>query len=114
VSGRGKDLTGWTFGRLGVIERVGTDRGYVLWACVCVCRRHKRVTSGDLLRRAVRSCGCLVREGRPHDAKTRQVIAERTSAGMRASWRRRKGLPEASSDYDASALMGALSQRLGE
>lgn len=58
----GIDITGQTFGRLTVLERAGTRRGYVTWTCRCVCGQVK-VARGDLLRKGLTtSCGCYQRE----------------------------------------------------
>ena len=55
------DLTGRTFGRLTVIERVvDKQRGRPLWRCKCECGNEVEVTSTRLLRNnGTRSCGCL-------------------------------------------------------
>lgn len=58
------DVTGWTYGRLGVIERaapiVGTGgRTYVAWRCVCVCRAETIVAGRALRHGDTASCGCV-------------------------------------------------------
>ena len=46
-----KDLTGIKFGRLTVIERIGTnDRGEATWLCKCDCGKSK-ITYGSNLRK---------------------------------------------------------------
>lgn len=58
-----RNLMGQQFDRLTVAERAGSDRHrHTLWLCKCVCGGHKVVKATDLLRGAVRSCGCLRRE----------------------------------------------------
>jgi hypothetical protein len=52
------NLTGQTFGRLMVLDRVPTERGASLWRCECTCGQISRKHGGDLLRGRVRSCGC--------------------------------------------------------
>ena len=61
--GRLIDLTGQRFGRLTVIERVGTTNdGKATWSCKCDCENYC-VVSGALLRnKHTRSCGCLEKE----------------------------------------------------
>lgn len=64
--GNKKDLSGIKFGRLTVIERCGIKKEgnayrYV-WRCLCDCGGTKEVTTKDLTRGLVRSCGCLHRE----------------------------------------------------
>ncbi|MEG0297668.1 MAG: hypothetical protein RR620_13190 [Clostridium sp.] len=59
-----KDLINKTFGRLTVIK--ATDKrdtnGSVIWECKCSCNNSKEVSSHNLERRGVRSCGCLSSE----------------------------------------------------
>lgn len=56
------DLTGQRFGRLVVVERVGTDGRYPTWLCKCDCG-NTIITRGTHLRRGdTQSCGCLHRE----------------------------------------------------
>lgn len=58
---RFKDMSGRTFGRLTVIECVGTRDNRAMWKCLCSCGRIA-VVSGKCLRRDTKSCGCLMRE----------------------------------------------------
>ena len=60
------DYTGQKFGRLTVVERIGTkERGTKhkiktpLWLCKCECGNEKIVTSAELRTGDVKSCGCL-------------------------------------------------------
>lgn len=60
-----KDLTGQVFGRLTVLERVGSDkRGKALWRCLCSCNLNaeKVVIGTRLINGVTQSCGCLQRE----------------------------------------------------
>ena len=58
------DLTGQRFGRLTVIERVGSNNHKkALWLCICDCGTQKTVCSNHLIRGATRSCGCFRRDG---------------------------------------------------
>ena len=58
--GRLKDLTGKKFGRLLVINRVGSDKsGHALWNCQCDCDGKIVVVAGThLLTGDTQSCGC--------------------------------------------------------
>ena len=61
------DLTGQKFNRLTVEQYAGyriTKSGnrHVQWLCKCDCGNNKIVTSKDLKRNAVKSCGCLKKE----------------------------------------------------
>jgi len=56
------DITGQRFGRLVVIKRSENIHGRVAWECQCDCGNTKAVTSNDLKRGIVQSCGCLKRE----------------------------------------------------
>lgn len=53
------DLTGQRFGRLVVIERVGTRSRNALWKCKCDCGNEKEVLSGSLANGHTKSCGCF-------------------------------------------------------
>lgn len=53
------DLSGRRFGKLRVIERVGSRNHYAEWKCLCDCGNFKNVLSVDLLSSNVVSCGCL-------------------------------------------------------
>lgn len=62
--GRYKDLTGMTFGKLKVIEKVGTiiknnGNQVVLWNCLCQCGGEAKVISSDLISGKKQSCGCM-------------------------------------------------------
>jgi Helix-turn-helix domain len=56
------DLTGQTFGRLVVIERAGSHRGYIVWRCRCACGKEIVTLSSNLRCGDTRSCGCLRHE----------------------------------------------------
>jgi hypothetical protein len=56
-----KDLTGKTFGRLTVIERIGAGSP-TIWLVRCSCGVEKTVQSGVLLNGDTTSCGCYNRE----------------------------------------------------
>jgi hypothetical protein len=55
-----KNLIGQRFGLLVVSERVGNlPNGSPLWVCRCDCGLRKVTTSGNLVHKGVRSCGCM-------------------------------------------------------
>lgn len=58
--GKAMDLTGKTFGRLTVIDRVGYNKHKsVLWRCACECGKEVVVPTGSLTSGNTQSCGCL-------------------------------------------------------
>jgi hypothetical protein len=57
-----KDLSGKHFGKLLVIERVGSIASYALWRCKCECGNVKDVSSALLVHGKTKSCGCLSAE----------------------------------------------------
>ena len=67
------DLVGQVFGLLTVVRRYAADRPTRArrWLCQCVCGGFATACTGDLRRRAVRSCGCLMRAAAR--AKLRQI-----------------------------------------
>ena len=53
------EISGHRYGRLTVIERVGSsDTGKSLWRCVCECGNEVRTTAGNLRSQIATSCGC--------------------------------------------------------
>ena len=61
--GKFVDLTGQRFGRLTVLDRVGSaGGGSATWRCLCDCGKETIVLSSSLRRGATRSCGCLSAE----------------------------------------------------
>jgi 5-methylcytosine-specific restriction endonuclease McrA len=58
------DLTGQTFGKLYVIERIGTSKtgGCALWRCKCSCGKETIVTGSTLRNQTTKSCGCYIKE----------------------------------------------------
>lgn len=60
---RFEDLTGKKFGRLTVIENLGTNKnGCYEWLCQCECGNYKVAISSHLNNGIVKSCGCLQKE----------------------------------------------------
>ena len=69
------DLTGQRFGRLIVIERVGTsDVGSATWRCLCDCGNEIIVSSHSLRTNNTKSCGCLKLEAAKLNSKKRGDI----------------------------------------
>lgn len=65
-----KDMTGERYGKLTVIEYVGTNQFHkALWRCKCDCGNEKIVTRGSLVDGDVKSCGCL----HAHDLTNRKL-----------------------------------------
>lgn len=60
-----RDLTGQTFGRLTVIERISNhpSNNKTRWTCECSCGSSTAVFSADLISGNTKSCGCLHKEG---------------------------------------------------
>lgn len=58
------DLRGQRFGQLTVIEATDkrSNKGSVIWECICDCRKTVHVASGDLVSGNTASCGCRKRE----------------------------------------------------
>lgn len=54
-----KDLTGKRFGRLLILSRAGSAKGYVTWNYRCDCGNSGIASSRDLLRGSKKSCNCL-------------------------------------------------------
>ncbi len=61
--GKLNNITGQTFGRLTVAERVPSERRDAHWRCVCTCRNEIVVRADHLRSGHTRSCGCLLRKG---------------------------------------------------
>lgn len=57
-----RDLTGYKFGRLTVVERVENKNGHVMWRCSCECGNEKITRADALLTSRTQSCGCFNRE----------------------------------------------------
>lgn len=81
-----RDLAGKQFGRLRVVEFLGTtEAARPYYRCVCACGRESRVSSDNLISGQVRSCGCLQRDA----TRARRLAASRgwTSDPLRRMWR---------------------------
>ena len=56
------NIIGQKFGRLIVIEQSNNLHNRIAWLCKCNCGNYKVVTSSDLKKNKVKSCGCLRKE----------------------------------------------------
>lgn len=75
------DLQGKQFGRLVVGEFIPDDSKHARWAVTCSCGTVKTVLAQALRSGAVKSCGCLLNEGRSERAfKHGHAIGNRTRA----------------------------------
>lgn len=84
-----KDLTGKRFGKLIVIGKTEHRiSGSVAWLCKCDCGNKTKVSTRDLNRGAVKSCGCLKKER--YDIVGKQfgelTVIKRESYGPHASF----------------------------
>lgn len=69
---KAKDIKGMRFGRLIAVEPTGKrdkNNGSVIWKCRCDCRNIAYVSATDLMRKAVRSCGCYWTEVKKNSGK---------------------------------------------
>lgn len=71
-----QDLSGRTFGRLTVVERVGEPKE-TRWRCVCKCGAEKIQTARSLLRKdaPVKSCGCARRKNHVWDSVPPYILS---------------------------------------
>lgn len=81
-----RDLTGQQFGRLKVIEYVGTKNNHAAWKCECECGNECIKSSKQLLTNGVKSCGCLLTEV----TIARSTIHEMSNTKIYQTWVRIK------------------------
>lgn len=62
--GKFEDLTGKTFNRLTVIERIENNKKAPKWLCKCNCGNYVEVQSGNLKNGHTKSCGCYSAENK--------------------------------------------------
>lgn len=75
------DLRGQSFGRLTALHESGRTRaGLVRWTCLCACGNSSTVTTNDLRKGHVRSCGCLRIE------QARSLMSAHGASYRRAYW----------------------------
>lgn len=89
---RHKDLTGQTFGKLKVIERVSINGGHgSTWLCQCECGNTITVRRDGLTTGHTTSCGCYAKSGDAHRQHGMTgTKLHRTWMSMRARCRNRK------------------------
>ena len=58
-----RDLTGQRFGKLTVLERIGSRNKNALWKCLCICGEEVEVITRSLTSGNTRSCGCAYKHG---------------------------------------------------
>lgn len=71
------DLTGQKFGKLTVVERVGSRKGSVTWRCTCECGGEAIVTSNCLRTGSTKTCGCSKRFIEVGETYGRLTVLER-------------------------------------
>ena len=60
MGNQASDLTGQQFGRLTVLECIGSAKDHHrLWLCQCKCGKTTVVPSNSLKKGSTRSCGCI-------------------------------------------------------
>jgi hypothetical protein len=77
------DLTGRKFGRLTVIQRVGTKNKSPLWKCECDCGNFLETNTRSLKTGNTKSCGCIHSEQlvkRNHESRTHGDVDSRLYA----------------------------------
>lgn len=76
MRGKFEDITGRTFGRLTVVERVQTDNNkHPKWLCVCSCGNTVEVQAGSLKNGRTTSCGCY-RKGQFVKSNTKHSLSK--------------------------------------
>lgn len=66
-----RDLTGQTFERLTVLQRMERRAKQARWLCRCECGAEKVVWQSSLVRGEAKSCGCLLAEYRARKTRPR-------------------------------------------
>lgn len=79
---------GMVFGRLTVVERVGSDGNrHALWLCSCECGGEKIVVASDLKRGHTKSCGCIREEKSLSNMTEGERFDKKSLSSMRDRWR---------------------------
>lgn len=68
-----RDVLGMRFGRLLVLERLGSSGGRVQWRCVCDCGTEVTRSAKNLVNGTATSCGCRKREAGIENVRSREV-----------------------------------------
>lgn len=71
------DLTGQKYGKLTVVERVGSRKGSVTWRCTCECGGEAIVASNCLRTGSTKTCGCSKRFIEVGETYGRLTVLER-------------------------------------
>jgi hypothetical protein len=87
------DLTGKRFGRWNVLNRAQNRGRALMWNCKCDCGTIKEVHGTSLKSGASKSCGCLLKEGKP---RTHGL----TKHPLYKVWQRMKGCTESPTHQD--------------
>ena len=87
-----KDISGMRFGKLVAIKSVGKKGGDTYrWECQCDCGNTKEASVSDLIKGAVKSCGCLrvppriVKHGRLSNGKKEKLYSIWIAMNQRCS-----------------------------
>jgi hypothetical protein len=91
------DLTGRTFGRLLVLERVILSSRHTNWRCKCTCGQVRVVRGQSLRRGAVQSCGCWRRE-----ASKERMRKKRAGASVRYRYTAEQAFADVAAGWPAS------------
>jgi len=90
-----KDITGQRFGKLIVISFYQLKNHRVSWNCLCDCGTQKVIFGQYLKSNHVKSCGCMVKDGRSDETKKKIGLANSIShKGMKYSEEARKNMSE--------------------
>jgi hypothetical protein len=89
------ELKGQRFGRLIAIEEKPNrdNQGYVRWLCKCDCGNEKAVRGSHLIRKQVKSCGCLrhdVGKAKIHYAIAKVLKHGKSESRLHQIWRSMK------------------------
>jgi len=79
---RRPNLVGETFGSLIVLKAMGIRNRHARWLCRCQCGKNLIVPTGAL-RHHIRSCGCLIRRGRPSLLGSGEAMMNRVISSYR-------------------------------
>lgn len=93
--GNALDIEGMRFGRLIAIKPTDkrSGNGGIIWECKCDCGTIKEVHGTSLKSGASKSCGCLLKEGKP---RTHGL----TKHPLYKVWQRMKGCTESPTHQD--------------
>ena len=84
------DLSNQRFGRLVVIEMVGTKTGHSIWKCLCDCGNVRLNVDSNLKTGSTKSCGCLQIDNLRKRSTTHGDTPKKGHAVEYAVWRSMK------------------------